>query len=147
MSEDFFSGVRKEILAEEKRHNLWAPKTLKHTWEVALGIAGMVAGAIAGASLGAHIGIVAGPLGGMAGSVPCAIIGGTIGYFSGAKVGSKFQKPTSERTVHAFRRLSQSDTEGNPRSLHDAVHCYACGAELSSAVAGGKARCPRCGSY
>ena len=39
-------------------------------------------GAAAGAVIGSKIGIVAGPLGGVAGTVPCAIVGGVIGWMS-----------------------------------------------------------------
>ena len=147
MSEDIFIDVRKEILKEEKAKNLWAPKSLKQTWEVAVGIAGAAAGAIAGFSIGAHIGIVAGPLGGIAGSVPCAIIGGAIGYFGGAKVGSQFHKPTVQRADPALRGLYLSDPEDSTKLLHDATHCYSCGAEIPIVGAGGKSRCSRCGSY
>lgn len=39
-------------------------------------------GVAAGAVVGSKIGIVAGPLGGIAGTVPCAIVGGVIGWMS-----------------------------------------------------------------
>ncbi len=146
MSNDILSKVRKEILEEEKRKSLWAPKTLNHTWEHAAGLAGATTGAVAGALFGAHMGL-AGPWGAIAGTVPCTIIGGALGYFGGAKVGSKFHKPTTGSSDPAFRGMSRSVSGKKVRSLSDASHCAACGAKLPSSKHGGKSRCNKCGSY
>ena len=88
---DILASVREEILKEDKGLLPWVPKSLDKTWEVQAGLAGALAGAIAGAIAGSHMGL-AGPWGAIAGTIPLAIAGGIIGYFSGAKAGSKLQK-------------------------------------------------------
>jgi hypothetical protein len=55
-------------------HIFWSPCPVS-------GLAGAVTGAAGGAWFGSRIGIVAGPLGAIAGTIPCAIIGGLLGFF------------------------------------------------------------------
>ena len=92
MSRDILADARNEILNEHQAALPQSPSELCSTYEQHVGIAGAVSGMAAGASFGAGIGIAAGPLGAIAGTVPCAIIGGIIGYFGGAKIGSQVEQ-------------------------------------------------------
>ena len=56
--------------------------------EIIGSLTGAVAGAAAGATKGATIGIATGGLA-MAGTIPCAIVGGIIGFLGGNKIGSE----------------------------------------------------------
>ena len=91
MASDILESVREEILKEDEKNLPWVPKSLDKTWEMQAGIAGALAGAAAGFAIGAHMGL-AGPWGAIAGTIPVTVIGGVLGYFTGAKAGSKFQR-------------------------------------------------------
>ncbi len=88
---DILESVRAEILKEDAPLLLWAPERLDNTWERQAGCAGAIAGILTGLALGAHMG-VAGPWGAIAGTIPCAVIGGVMGYLTGSKAGSRVQR-------------------------------------------------------
>ena len=103
LKDDILAPVREQILKEDGSRLPWAPKSLDRTWEVQAGFAGAFAGMVGGALFGMHMGL-AGPWGAIAGTIPCAIVGGILGYLSGAKAGSMVQRsphPTHEPTGRA----------------------------------------------
>ena len=88
---DDLAIVRQKLLDESQQELLEVPKDLNTNFEKQGGWAGAFSGATAGATLGAHVSIIT--MGtGLVATVPLAIIGGVIGYFSGAKAGSKIEK-------------------------------------------------------
>ena len=90
-SADVLAPVRQKLLDESRQELLRVPKDLSTNFERQGGWAGAFSGATAGAALGAHVSIFT--LGtGLAATVPLALIGGVIGYFGGAKAGSRIEK-------------------------------------------------------
>ncbi len=88
---DILAPVRQKMLDEGQHHLVQVSQDLEATFEKQGGWAGAISGATAGAAMGAHFGIVTlGP--GFAMAVPLAVIAGIIGYFGGAKAGSKVKK-------------------------------------------------------
>ncbi len=88
---DIFAPVRQKLLDEGQQEFLRVPKDLNTNFEKHGGWAGAVSGATAGAVVGAHVTIAT--LGtGIIATVPLALVGGVIGYFGGAKAGSKIDK-------------------------------------------------------
>jgi len=55
-------------------------------------VATIEASTFSGAIAGMTAGALAGPLGAIAGTVPCAIVGGIIGYFGAAKIGAQVEQ-------------------------------------------------------
>jgi hypothetical protein len=144
MNDDLLASVREDILKEDAKHRPWTPKGLDRTWEVQAGLAGAVTGAVAGLLWGSHMGL-AGPWGAIAGTIPCAIVGGVVGYFTCAKVGSQFyrdiQQP-SPRPSSVTRQVSE--TKHAPLSASDV--CGACGAAKSSWWNETAGCCAKCGA-
>ncbi|MGI4791053.1 MAG: hypothetical protein ACRYFS_19680 [Janthinobacterium lividum] len=90
-NDDILAPVRQKLLGESQQELLRVPKDLNTNFEKQGGWAGAFSGATAGAVMGAHVSIIT--LGtGLVATVPLALIGGVIGYFGGAKVGSKIDK-------------------------------------------------------
>ena len=88
---DIFAPVRQKLLEEDQNKFLKVPKDLDTNFEKHGGWTGAVSGATAGAALGAHVTVMT--MGtGLVATVPLAVIGGIIGYFGGAKAGSKVEK-------------------------------------------------------
>lgn len=90
-NDDLFALVRQKLLAESQHEFLKVPKDLNTNFEKQGGWAGAVSGATTGAVLGAHVSVFTMGTGIIA-TVPLALIGGVIGYFGGAKAGSKIEK-------------------------------------------------------
>ena len=89
--DDILAPVRQKLLDEHRADLVNIPAELNETFEKHGGWAGAISGATFGATQGAHIGIATGGIG-FAATVPLAIIGGVVGYFGGAKAGSKIEK-------------------------------------------------------
>ena len=89
--DDILAPVRQKLLEEGQHQLAKAPEDLEANFEKQGGWAGAISGATAGATLGAHFGVATlGP--GFVTAVPLAVIVGIIGYFGGAKAGSKVKK-------------------------------------------------------
>lgn len=90
-NDDILAPVRQKLLDEDRSQLISIPTELNATFEKHGGWAGAVSGATVGATHGVHIGIATGGTA-FAATIPLAIIGGVIGYFGGAKAGSKIEK-------------------------------------------------------
>lgn len=90
-NDDVLAPVRQKLLDESQQELLKVPKELNTNFERQGGWTGALSGAAGGAALGAHVSIMTFGTGIVA-TVPLALIGGVIGYFSGAKAGSKIEK-------------------------------------------------------
>lgn len=89
--DDVLAPVRQKMLGESQQELLRVPTDLDTNFERQGGWAGALSGATAGAALGAHVSILT--MGtGLVATVPLALIGGVIGYFGGARAGSKIEK-------------------------------------------------------
>ena len=89
--DDILAPVRQKLLDEHRAELGKIPTELNATFEKHGGWGGAISGATIGATHGVHIGIATGGTA-FAATVPLAIIGGVIGYFGGAKAGSKIEK-------------------------------------------------------
>ena len=90
-NDDILAPVRQKLLDEDGAELINIPTELNATFEKHGGWAGAISGATVGATHGVHIGIATGGTA-FAATVPLAVIGGVIGYFGGAKAGSKIEK-------------------------------------------------------
>ena len=90
-NDDVLAPVRQKMLEESQHELLRVPTNLDTNFEKQGGWAGAFSGATAGAALGTHVSILTMGTGIIA-TVPLALIGGVIGYFGGAKAGSKIEK-------------------------------------------------------
>lgn len=91
LKDDVLASVRQKLLDEDQAQLAKVPQDLKADFGKQGGWAGAVSGASAGAALGAFAGTAMPEIGFVA-AVPIAVVVGIIGYFSGAKVGSKVKK-------------------------------------------------------
>jgi hypothetical protein len=145
MHEDIMAEVRKQILKEDESLIPWVPHNLEQTWVMQAGLAGAIAVFLAGFSFGAHMGL-AGPWGAIAGTIPCAIVGATIGYFAGAKAGSKFQHP-SQFSSKPSSGTSTYRIKGNETKVITSVdQCLKCGASKATWWDSFNNRCVNCGA-
>jgi len=95
-SDDILAPVRQKLLDEDQNKLAKVPQDLRADFGKQGGWAGLVSGASAGAALGAYattaIAGTAIPDLGLVAAVPLAVIVGIMGYFGGAKAGSKVKK-------------------------------------------------------
>ena len=88
---DIFVSVRQKLLDEGQSQFPKVPQDLKSDFEKQGGWAGAMSGATAGAALGTLAGLSMPELG-LVAAVPVAVVLGIVGYFGGAKAGSKVKK-------------------------------------------------------
>lgn len=88
---DILASVREKLLAEGQNQLPKVPQDLKSDFKKPGGWAGAMSGAAAGAALGSLAGFAMPELG-LVAAVPVAVVLGTVGYFGGAKAGSKIKK-------------------------------------------------------
>jgi len=89
--DDILAPVRQKLLDEGQDQLAKVPQDLKGDFEKQGGWAGAVSGASAGAALGAYAGLSMPELG-LVTAVPITIVLGIIGYFGGAKAGSRIER-------------------------------------------------------
>lgn len=88
---DILAPVREKLLNEGQNQLPKVPQDLKSDFRKPGGWAGAMSGAVAGVALGSLAGITMPELG-LVAAVPVAVVLGIIGYFGGAKAGSKIKK-------------------------------------------------------
>lgn len=88
---DILASVREKLLAEGQNQLPKVPQDLKSDFKKPGGWAGAMSGAAAGAALGSLAGFAMPELG-LVAAVPVAVVLGIVGYFGGAKAGSKIKK-------------------------------------------------------
>lgn len=88
---DILASVREKLLTEGQNQLPKVPQDLKSDFKKPGGWAGAMSGAAAGAALGSLAGFAMPELG-LVATVPVAVVLGIVGYFGGAKAGSKIKK-------------------------------------------------------
>jgi len=88
---DILASVREKLLTEGQNQLPKVPQDLKSDFKKPGGWAGAMSGAAAGAALGSLAGFAMPELG-LVAAVPVAVVLGIVGYFGGAKAGSKIKK-------------------------------------------------------